>query len=877
MVKYANGFLKDHLNISPGSLQKSNGTYTCSPGETLDELANVHFPSNTPIPTHKYSREQHSRLDIENKFNTWININTVEEAFKKFQNKKSAGPDKLKPIVMKNLDNNMLNLLTFIFKCSIHLGYTPLTWKQAKVIFIPKPGKDHYKIGKNFRPISLLNIFLKAMETLVIRRVDITLGDFPIHNNQHGFRRNRSTETAISNTINYIEQTFEEKEKCLAVFLDIQAAFDTIDPKHIKQQLLEHGTDPEIAIWYYNFITNRHLQLNLKGESRHIKVNVGFPQGGVCSAKFWIIAFNPAIEIINKNRILGQGFADDCAALIKGNDLHDMAKHMGRMLNKLVEWGKTCGLTFNPSKTVAMVFSEKKHRIQIQPSLKMEGKEINYHNHTRYLGVELDKHLKWNQHIENKLCIGKPLMIKLAANVKHNYGPKPIYVKYIVNGVIRPKITYACMTWGNKLTPAQTKKLQKIDRLAALAMGGIRRTTPQATLDIIFDMIPLDLKIQQLGLAAFIRQENILDHPSDYQKSHQRHWANLRNKITLEGPYDTMEPNFIWERPFNINLKSLKSNSKKYLHHSEYTIYTDGSKINGHVGAGFVAYHKNNIIHTESFTLEDRATVFQAEVEAIKQAAAFMTRNKSKYPAKYIKILVDSQAALLTLHKKGTTSTHVLSTLATLAELGYASKNLTLAWIKAHVGYEGNELADDAAKQGALDPIITDQIKLPTTKTEIKNAIKTFTYQTWKRRWEADPAYKHSKHFISGPNSNFAKKVLKHPRSSLKQIVEIITGHNNLSYFQNKLDDNVNPSCRLCGDENETIVHWLTTCPRLPTWRNETLEKQKVGGEWHLRSLLNFVDKGILSSYMKYTDELIMDNITVITHNFSFDSDDSYS
>ena len=30
-----------------------------------------------------------------------------------------------------------------------------------------------------------------------------------------------------------------------------------------------------------------------------VTIGIGFPQGGVCSAKFWIIAFNRAIEIIN--------------------------------------------------------------------------------------------------------------------------------------------------------------------------------------------------------------------------------------------------------------------------------------------------------------------------------------------------------------------------------------------------------------------------------------------------------------------------------------------------------------------------------------------------------------------------------------------------
>ena len=57
-------------------------------------------------------------------------------------------------------------------------------------------------------------------------------------------------------------------------------------------------------------------------------IGIGFPQGGVCSAKFWIIAFNEAIEIINEYGVTGQGFADDCGPMIGGDNTHDMYKSM---------------------------------------------------------------------------------------------------------------------------------------------------------------------------------------------------------------------------------------------------------------------------------------------------------------------------------------------------------------------------------------------------------------------------------------------------------------------------------------------------------------------------------------------------------------------
>ena len=123
------------------------------------------------------------------------------------------------------------------------------------------------------------------------------------------------------------------------------------------------------------------------------------------------------------------------------------------------------------------------------------------------------------------------------------------------------------------------------------------------------------------------------------------------------------------------------------------------------------------------------------------------------------------------------------------------------------------------------------------TKTEIDNAIR----KEWKRKWQAAPHYKHTKHFYSGPDKNKAKKILNISRSHLTRLILIITGFNCLSYIQFKANPEINPLCRPCGEENETFWHFVTECPRLQSHRTDIfLDKLPQQDNWKIKQIMQF-------------------------------------
>ena len=60
----------------------------------------------------------------------------------------------------------------------------------------------------------------------------------------------------------------------------------------------------------------------------------------MCSAKFWIIAFDEAAKILNSNGVNGELFADDGNGIIGGKDIDHMAQRLNRVCRDLSHWGK---------------------------------------------------------------------------------------------------------------------------------------------------------------------------------------------------------------------------------------------------------------------------------------------------------------------------------------------------------------------------------------------------------------------------------------------------------------------------------------------------------------------------------------------------------
>ena len=102
-----------------------------------------------------------------------------------------------------------------------------MAWKQAKVVMLPKPGKDLTK-PTSYRSISLLTALGKIFERLIASRLSTFLEKANYFDeNQADFRKKCSTLDQL-NCPSQLARLSKRIKNGVGVFLDVEKAFDAV-------------------------------------------------------------------------------------------------------------------------------------------------------------------------------------------------------------------------------------------------------------------------------------------------------------------------------------------------------------------------------------------------------------------------------------------------------------------------------------------------------------------------------------------------------------------------------------------------------------------------------------------------------------------------
>ncbi|THH08969.1 hypothetical protein EW146_g8816 [Bondarzewia mesenterica] len=185
-------------------------------------------------------------------------------------------------------------------------------------------------------------------------------------------------------------------------------------------------------------------------------------------------------------------------------------------------------------------------------------------------------------------------------------------------------------------------------------------------------------------------------------------------------------------------------------------VYTDGSAINGKVGAAAYLYREDRVgeepkkLFYHLGSVHDH-TVFEAEAVGLTLAAKLIQR-ESVDICQLTSISLDNQAAIAATDlRRPKSGYHILDTFNAqvdhLQDTRGGAYKLQLHWVPRHEDVARNEAVDKAAKQAAKGktslrirlPEYLQNESLPASISARRQAHQNALLECWKKEWEASP------------------------------------------------------------------------------------------------------------------------------------------
>lgn len=487
----------------------------------------------------------------------------------------APGHDEISTNTIKIIKQFVIKPLSFIYNFCIKDGVFPHTFKKAIITPIYKQKGDPHQ-SNSYRPISLLPIFSKIFERCLKKRLVQYLEENEILSHlQFGFRSGKSTNDAILELTEDIypqlggEGGGGEEEgregvggrgrrggKVAACFMDLSKAFDMVEHKALTSTLERIGIKNKALELFKDYLKDRTQQVKLNGKNLQDRTKTNeketlipylsdsiknkpysVPQGTVISPILYNIYVCGMYDLPLRGKIIS--FADDTALVAKGTTWSEVFEKLKHDMQIITQWLCDKNLCLNTEKTKIVPFSIDKRNLPREKKLKFQNC-INCNNQCqcntieitksiRYLGVQIDCHLRWEEHI---LGLRNRLRRYIYAFLGLRKFLQLSLLKEVYYALIQSAIEYGICGYG-RADQTQLKQLKTTQNIILKIIYKKEQRYPTETLYTELKVLNVE-KLFHKNIISFVHKnrDNLI-------KTSNNHEHQLRNRGAIIPMYKT--------------------------------------------------------------------------------------------------------------------------------------------------------------------------------------------------------------------------------------------------------------------------------------------------------------------------------------------------
>ena len=350
---------------------------------------------------------------------------------------KAPGLDELSPNLLRLCAPGIASSLSELYNRSFRESSVPSAWKEALVVPVHKGGAKSDL--SNYRPIALLSVVSKVMEKIVCRRLHSFLEPV-LTAKQSGFKKKDGTQMQLVRLVQEWSSSLDDSHLVGVVFFDIKKAFDRVWLPGLLHKLRSVGVRGKALAWFQSYLVGRCQRTTV---GRHLSsttaLHAGVPQGAVLSPLLFSLYMNDVVHCTDADVNL---FADDTSVYVTDKSPSGLQARLQAVVHQLASWFDSWALTVNHRKSAMMVLTTRRSVPSLHISL--SGESVNQVVSHKHLGLTLDCHLKWSQHVSSIITKASR---KLGLLRRLRQRLPSIVLQSIYTTCIRPSLEYASVAW----------------------------------------------------------------------------------------------------------------------------------------------------------------------------------------------------------------------------------------------------------------------------------------------------------------------------------------------------------------------------------------------------------------------------------------------